>query len=307
MASADEELRLSLRFLSGKHRGSEYVLEDPSSVVVGRSAEADLVLVEGMVSRRHAKFDLARGALSIVDFGSTNGTYVNGERITLCELTEGDRVLVGTTILKVIKSNLPVGTRPPAPPSSKDLDDMTQKRNRMAGGLDEIGVPELVEMFGSARQRLCLQIDSGDGVTTITIAEGKVLDCKNERLPDAPPEKCILRALGYTKGTFRVVAFVAPKTSPLDIPVPELLVDGLFKLDELEVLRQRLPAAGERITIPRPILSPLSALDERELETLQLAYNLGDVRDVLDASTETDLETAKRLLKLIDGGYLRRS
>ena len=61
MTAQAEHLRLSLRFLSGKNQGSEYVLADPSVIVVGRSAEADLILVEGMVSRAHARFELSEG------------------------------------------------------------------------------------------------------------------------------------------------------------------------------------------------------------------------------------------------------
>lgn len=308
MRAPTDDLRFSLRFLSGKHQGSEYVLDDPTTVSVGRSSESDLMLIEGMVSREHARFELDNGKLSISDLGSTNGTFVNGERVAERALNEGDRVLVGTTILKVVFSRLPVGTKPPPPPSSKDLDNVqTQDRDQMAGTLDEVGVPELIEMFGSSRQRLVLELDTPGEVTKITIADGRVLDCRFVNLQQAPALKCILRALGYTKGSFSVRTFRAPaKPYPLDIPIPELLVDGLFKLDELQVLRQRLPARGDSIVIAKPLLAQLSVLEERDLDTLQLAHNHGDVDLVLDKSTETDLDAAKRLLALMDGGYLRR-
>lgn len=308
MRDPTDDLRYSLRFLSGKHQGSEYVLDDPTTVNVGRSSESELMLVEGMVSREHAKFELSAGHLAIADLGSTNGTFVNGERVSTRKLDEGDRVLIGTTILKVVFSRLPVGTKPPPPPSSRDMDDVqTQDRDQMAGNLDEVGVPELIEMFGSSRQRLVLELDSGDGVTRITIADGRLLDCRNKRLDKAAPLKCVLRALGYTKGVFAVRTFRAPpKPYPLDVPIPELLVDGLFKLDELQVMIRRLPKAGEPMVLAKPLIAPLSGLDERDLDTLQLAHNLGEIDAVLDASLETDLEVAKRLLSLIEGGYLRR-
>jgi pSer/pThr/pTyr-binding forkhead associated (FHA) protein len=308
MRAPTDDLRFSLRFLSGKHQGSEYVLDDPTTITVGRSSESDLMLIEGMVSREHAKFELASGKLTITDIGSTNGTFVNGERVRSRQLDEGDRVLIGTTILKVVFSRLPVGTKPPPPPSSRDLDDIqTQDRDKMAGSLEEVGVPELLEMFGSSRQRLILELESGGEVANITIADGRVLDCKNRKLQKAPALKCVLRTLGYTRGSFSVRTFRAPKKPyPLDIPIPELLVDGLFKLDELQVLRQRLPDGGE-LVLAKPLVASLSALEERDLDTLQLAHNHGGVNEVLDNSTETDLDAAKRLLTLIDGGYLRRA
>jgi pSer/pThr/pTyr-binding forkhead associated (FHA) protein len=308
MTANADQLRLSLRFLSGKNQGSEYVLADPSEIIVGRSGEADLILVEGMVSRAHARLELREGALVLHDMGSTNGTFVNGEKVTGSRrLREGDRVLIGTTILKVVFSESPLGTKPP-PPKSSALDDIqTNEANSMAGQLAEVSVPELIEMFGSARQKLVLEVDGGDGPAFITIAEGKVLDCSITKLTDAPALKCVLRVLGYEKGTFTVRTFEQPDPARLDVPVPELLVDGLFKLDETNVLRQRLPDGEESLVLARPLTPALSALEERDLDLLQLAYNAGSVEEVMDLSAETDLEAAKRLLNLLDGGYLRKA
>src|SRR5690606_27225506 len=123
------------------------------------------------------------------------------------------------------------------------------------------------------------------GVTPLTIAEGRILDCRNARLDKAPPLKCVLRALGYTKGTFAVRTVRAPpKPYPLDVPVPELLADRLFELDELQVIRQRLPEPGERIVLAKPLIAPLAAPEERDLEILKAAHNLGQADPVLDAS-----------------------
>jgi pSer/pThr/pTyr-binding forkhead associated (FHA) protein len=283
------------------------VLDDPCNVVAGRSGDADLILVEGMVSRRHTRFAVDQGLLTIEDLDSTNGTFINGDKVKSRRLQEGDRVLIGTTILKVVFSESPLGTKPP-PPSSGPLDDVaTADRGHMAGQLSEVSVPELIEMFGSSRQRLVLEIDGSGGKTRVTIADGRVLDCTNVRLPDAPALKCVLRVLGYTKGTFAVRTFRQPSEARLDIPIPELLVDGLFKLDEKHVLRQRLPEGDDKLVLARPMAPMLNALSERDLDLLQVAHNAGSVEAALDQSPDTDLDTAKRLLALIDGGYLRKA
>src|SRR6185503_9279212 len=96
---------LALRFISGKYQGGEFPLEEGKEIVVGRSSDLDMVLVEEMVSRRHARIRMAGGIISIEDLGSTNGTFVNGEKIQKAQLKEGDRVLIGTSILKVISSD----------------------------------------------------------------------------------------------------------------------------------------------------------------------------------------------------------
>jgi hypothetical protein len=128
-----------------------------------------------------------------------------------------------------------------------------------------------------------------------------------DSLPDAPATKVMLRVLGMDKGNFAVRRYQRPAEVRLDLSVPELLVDGLFKLDELEVLRQRLPADDEGVVLAKPMLSPLSALEEQDLDMIQLAHNHTQVGEVMDRHSDTDLETAKRLLALLDGGYLRRA
>src|SRR5262245_6659663 len=117
MAGAPHQggVRRALRFLSGRCQGSEYVLHDASEVLVGRASECDVVLLEGMVSRHHARFRVSGAALVVEDLGSTNGTFVNGERVRTRHLDEGDRVLIGTSILKVVWS-----TAAPSPQSERN-------------------------------------------------------------------------------------------------------------------------------------------------------------------------------------------
>ena len=71
----------ALRFISGKYQGGEFPLRMDREIIVGRSSELDMVLVEDMVSRKHAKITTAGEQIVIQDLGSTNGTFVNGEKI----------------------------------------------------------------------------------------------------------------------------------------------------------------------------------------------------------------------------------
>src|SRR6202041_3845714 len=94
-----------LRFISGKYQGGEFPIVPEKQIVVGRSSDLDMVLVEDMVSRKHARIAMQSDQVWIEDFGSTNGTFVNGEKIKRARLKEGDRVLIGTSILKLIASD----------------------------------------------------------------------------------------------------------------------------------------------------------------------------------------------------------
>ena len=65
--------------------------------VIGRSTEADIVLDDAGVSRRHAEVHLIDGRARVIDLGSTNGTYVDGERVHAGNLTDGSTITVGRT------------------------------------------------------------------------------------------------------------------------------------------------------------------------------------------------------------------
>ena len=66
-------------------------------ISIGRGAENDLILDDAQVSRHHAQLKLHQGAYSLTDMGSTNGSYVNGQRITEIALGPGDIIEVGGT------------------------------------------------------------------------------------------------------------------------------------------------------------------------------------------------------------------
>lgn len=73
--------------------------------VIGRDPSADITLDDTGVSRRHCEIRVTHDGphllASIRDLGSTNGTYLNGERLTTARLAEGDRITIGRTSLLV--------------------------------------------------------------------------------------------------------------------------------------------------------------------------------------------------------------
>jgi serine/threonine protein kinase len=72
----------------------------PSSVVIGRAAECDVVIQDKAVSRKHLRLSYETGGFVAYDLGSSNGTLVNGQRISrACDLRDGDRIQVGRTVL----------------------------------------------------------------------------------------------------------------------------------------------------------------------------------------------------------------
>jgi DNA-binding winged helix-turn-helix (wHTH) protein len=74
--------------------------------LAGRDAECSVVIDAGSVSRRHARITVVAGAATIEDLDSTNGTHVNGTRISgLTPLSAGDELSLGSEPLQVRKRN----------------------------------------------------------------------------------------------------------------------------------------------------------------------------------------------------------
>ncbi len=70
-----------------------------SRVLIGRGS-ADIALADPRISRRHASLEVYGAALVLLkDLGSTNGTLVNGRRVSVSELADGDEIRVGDTTL----------------------------------------------------------------------------------------------------------------------------------------------------------------------------------------------------------------
>ena len=70
---------------------------------VGRAPRADFILDAALVSRVHCRLTAADDNLEVEDLASTNGTFVNDERIDKAHVTTGDRLRIGRVELTVDK------------------------------------------------------------------------------------------------------------------------------------------------------------------------------------------------------------
>ncbi|HEX5740750.1 MAG TPA: DUF3662 and FHA domain-containing protein [Pilimelia sp.] len=78
--------------------GRSYPLQ-AGSTVIGRGDQATLRLPDVGISRRHARLDFDGTQAVLTDLGSTNGTMVNGQRVSAVSLNPGDMIQLGTTTL----------------------------------------------------------------------------------------------------------------------------------------------------------------------------------------------------------------
>lgn len=88
----------SLFVIQGRDQGRRFELE-AAAVGVGRDLTNPIQLHDTEVSRRHAEIRREGQGFWLLDLGSSNGSYVNNERVQRHELRSGDRVLVGRTLM----------------------------------------------------------------------------------------------------------------------------------------------------------------------------------------------------------------
>jgi len=303
LPKASTQRHLALRFISGKYQGGEFPLGTQQEIVVGRSSELDMVLVEDMVSRRHARIECG-DQIVIEDLGSTNGTFVNGEKIKRTTLKEGDRVLIGTSILKVVSTD----PSAPARPRREEFPSAgrSAQTRSMSGSIDEIPLPDLLQLFGSSKKSGVLIVRSDDDVGKIYLRKGIVTFATINDLEEVPPLKSVFRILTWTRGTFELgPPDERQMPGEVNASVQELLMEGLRQIDELNVLRDKLPDLAARLFIPHPLTPALRELSPVELDVLQLAYNHQHLATILNQSPSTDLDTARAVLNLIEAGYLQ--
>jgi pSer/pThr/pTyr-binding forkhead associated (FHA) protein len=301
----------ALKFISGKYQGGEFPLKANKQIVVGRSSELDMVLVEDMVSRKHAKILFSDGAITIEDLGSTNGTFVNGEKVKQAKLKEGDRILIGTSILKLVHQgaeSAPVDesvVKQKLEEAAAAQAARTTKASSMTGKIEEIPLPDLLQLFHTSKKNGVLVVNNAhEG--RIYLRQGRVYYAVIDDNHNLGPQKSFNRIVTWEEGDFEL----RPADSQefmveLDSSTEALLMDALRQLDEFKRLQPQLPAMGAALKLAQPLTPPLKELTPELLDALQLIHNHGSLGGVLDHADVDDVVTAEAVLQLMKRDYVR--
>ena len=267
-----------------------------------------MVLVEDMVSRKHAKITTDEKVVSIQDLGSTNGTFVNGEKIRKVDLKDGDRILIGTSIIKLVyvdgelthslseteaRSRMAVTANRKPPPRS------------MSGSIEEIPLPDLLQLLSTSRKSGVLVVRSDGGVGKLYLRKGQIYFASIDDSFNMGPRKAIFRMLSWAQGFFELEPpDERAVLEELQDSTEGLLMEGMRQLDEYRVVVEKLPPLTSRLAIPRPLEPKLRDLGPEELDVFQQAMTADTIRNLLDESSLTDLAVAEKLKSLLDKGYV---
>ena len=300
----------ALRFISGKYQGGEYPLPSEKEIVIGRGGELDIVLVEDMVSRKHAKLTTQQGKIVIQDLGSTNGTFVNGEKIKRARLKEGDRVLIGTSILKLIAQSESSNIGATKEELNAELDAIGRRQQHKtditSGDIAELPLPDILTLLSTNKKTGVLAVKNEDHEGRVYLKGGRIFYAILDENDELGPLKALFRMIALETGTY---ALGVPTNEEfmleLEEPTDQLVADAVRQSNELREIKGDLPEVEDMLTVPKPLGPQLSALQADELDMLQLALNLGFFQAVLDKSPFPDLRTCQVVKSLIEREYLR--
>jgi pSer/pThr/pTyr-binding forkhead associated (FHA) protein len=272
-------------------------------IIIGRSSDLDMVLVEDMVSRRHAKITTTDNEVYIQDMGSTNGTFVNGEKVTRSRLAEGDRILVGTSIIKMVAVDSTSESTSEAE-ARRRLEAGANRQSTsgrpMSGVIEEIPLPDLLQLLSTSRKSGVLTIAAPHAIGKIYLRKGQIYFAAINDDFAISPQKAIYRMLTWASGTFELSPAVEMQVmEEVQESTEALLMEGVRQLDELHNLANKLPPPDSALAVPTPLAGKLRELTPEELDTFQLVLDHGLLQAVLDFYPGPDLDAAQNLINLM--------
>jgi pSer/pThr/pTyr-binding forkhead associated (FHA) protein len=203
---------------------------------IGRSSSNDLVLPVAMVSRNHATIVFDKGRFLLTDLDSSNGCYVNGERVQQRELKAGDRLKIDPYHMEVL------GKDPRAVEQQADMAEQTLNISRsellgaqtgISGKLQEMSLADVVQLLGQQRKSGSLKIRSGPGRGTeagvIYLVSGEVVDA---RCGDRTGEDAFYKLAELEDGTFKFANEEARGNRTIVRKTPNLLMEAMRLKDE---------------------------------------------------------------------------
>jgi adenylate cyclase len=206
--------------------------------LVGRAAACDLPIQDPTVSRQHAELELAGAGVRVRDLGSTNGTFLDGERVSDALAAPGARITFGKVDFDVLAEVAPRET-----PGEGSLDATILRQVRMRGAADIAA-----QLSDSPRGESVLRI-AGDSVADRQARKlALLLDIAKELSQQTEVDLLLDKVVGLTFQVMRVDRVAILMAGPDGELAPR-------------VWRSRVEAAPGSWRVPRSVSR--KAIDER--------------------------------------------
>lgn len=290
-----------LTFVAGADPGSAFPLGPKGeSWVAGRSSDADLVLADDTVSRKHARIYEARGTLWLRDLGSRNGTQVNGRAVSHHRLRPGDRITIGASLMRVDVV--------PAAQLQRRLgpgpEESTAGRS-MSGSMQEIPLADVLQWLATSRKTGTLRV-RGNSSGELFLRQGQVYYARIEGSDRLKAEKALLRMMGWSEGTFELDSTTVepPEGQELSVGLEHILMEAARIQDELAHLADRHQLPEHRVEFVHPSGKPWRELSPEQIDLLQSIAAGGDWPTVISRLDADDVALTQAAIDLQKAGVI---
>jgi hypothetical protein len=207
-------------------------LEEGREVVIGRSPDCDLPLSVPEASRRHAAVRSGAAGFVVRDLGSTNGTFVNGERVAgERALRPGDRIEIGSVSLTFCRADPALAATSPSGGERTLLFDraLAAPATALHGRLEDIPPFAVLQMLEMGAKSGLLTIEGDGGPVRLWLESGRPVHAAAEKTCGA---EAALDAMRRERGSFRFEAAGPPPDRTLAASLTELLLEAARQSDE---------------------------------------------------------------------------
>jgi len=201
---------------------------------IGRHSSCAFTLRRDDVSRHHAAVYFEQGQFFLRDLGSTNGTFLNGDRVTEPKpLVPGDRIEVGSSALTFCAiEGEPDAYLPGVDPGDTQtrIYERNPARDAFSGDLSEIPPFVLLQVLEMGTKSGVLEIESGDGLGRIFFETGRPVHAETSKRHGFD---AALELVNASPGKFRFESQAVETERTIEASVTELLLEASKTLDEL--------------------------------------------------------------------------
>ncbi|MHC5057734.1 MAG: DUF4388 domain-containing protein [Planctomycetota bacterium] len=208
---------------------------------LGRGSASDVFVNDSQASRQHADIVATDDGFRLVDLGSANGTYVNGEQVTEAMLAHGDEIQIGSHVLEfrledaeeVIED---FRRQARAVQEGQTVVGPVPGSGGLSGAIDDVGLAEVVQMLEAGRKSGRLLVTAVGLSAAIYFKDGRIIAAEfqpNTAEPKADHE-AVCEIFALKDGVFEFLPEEVTIEPRMNESTQALLLETMRRLDERE-------------------------------------------------------------------------
>lgn len=290
-------------------------------VSLGRHESNDLQLTSRTVSNYHAEILNEGGKIVLRDLGSTNGTFVNQERIRLRQLEAGDGIRIGSHVL-TMHLEPPINKRQAmfrvdrnaatfAPGTVGQIISIRAGsedalKTLQARGPYDLSLADLLKILSTHARSVVVSLTRDCEHARIWVKKERIVHAE---YGTATGEKALYRLFAWREARFELSEFPhsPPTPTTIELPTDTLILEGMKHASELGRLAASLPPLETPLRLKEDCPLPVSAHSPAELEIFQWIIRHETIGKILETSPLTDMRVLKLVKALLRKGVFEAS